>query len=1521
MPESTRRSRWTRYAIVPMIVLVGLALRLLAAGAVQLYAQQKGVLCIFGDTGIYWYLAEAIRTGSPYVVNQWDVPHYALRTPGYPAFLALCQILFGPDAALGARVSQAVLGAGGVAVVYALVLALWRRGDEHDRRRARRVAILAATLAAVEPYSVALSGLLLSEGVFVPLMLLSLWGLAVLWRPGPKVREQDAAHTSQDEVPHSLAWHGPTPGPGPFGSLVVAVLTGLAIGAALLVRPSWAVFLPLALPAWVLFERSKRAVGLAAVVVLTVAAVMAPWWMRNAQVVGKFVPTALWVGASLYDGLSPEATGSSDMSFLDDPEIRVLDEVSQDTELRRRAIAFARENPQRAWELAAIKLGRFWSPWPNADELSAPGVGVLSGVVTIPVFLLLIVGLWDRRKDPRTLVLLGGTVLCFCLLHMVFVSSIRYRLPGMVPAMGLAAAGLMRMVGGRFGHDTKKMIAWSVILPVAVFIGGGWYAAGHATDGAELARLVERESLRLLPDSKVSVGRVRLRPFTGSATLEQVRVHQGIETLPGPTIEVGWLRLTFDVAALLQQRFEAREVIVAQPTLRLGRRDDGTWNLEGFLADPWPLPPPEVLPKVLIRNGKILLSDSKGTMSLLRDVVLTMTPQSSTTYAIEGTARGDGFERLDLAGTFNVRTRRVTLAGSELIRLELGESLRSRLPEELHPSYDQLGLSAGELDVRVHRLEIDPDDQEQPLKEHELDLLVRSASVNVPEFPFPLNEVELLATLQDGTLLVDHARGTNGRTIARAAGRLDVMDPMAGPFDLLIEVTDLEFDDRLRNKTPEHLLGLWEELRPGGRTHAYVRAVRRKPGSPVGLGLTLDLQGASMTHAACPYPIRQLYGRVVWEGDRVTIAPPGLTTIIGNRPARCWGTIDEVSSDPVVSLDFELGALPIDETLLAALNPDVRAVLHQFQPKGTVRVAHAHLDRRPAPPGSDKKEIVELTAALDLGEPAEAGGFAFTWEGMPYAITNVKGRLVIMPDHWEFHDLVGYNGLARIECPDGWVRQVGPNTFDAELAMRATDLPFDEQLRLALPPEWQATWNLLNPMGKATLDAAIQVKGNENHTRLAVRPDPGTSISLRFTPAPDEPGGPDPPPLELPAMEAIDGLFVYDDGLVTMDDVSFQFRGSPVRFRSGAVNLEPDGRFGLSVDDLRVARFRLDAELRKLMPSVMAEFARRLDESPAIPSMRGDLRLGWSGQPGDPAYVEWANGLIVLNGQTIRTSIPLEAIHGRLVDFAGRFDGRSLGLSGLIDLDSLTIAGQQVTQVRSPLVIDGQSARLEAIEGDLLGGRLTGQVGLGMDEQPEYNATLAVANADLARFTASLPGKQSFRGLLSGMITFSGIGNEMRSVSGSGDFRVSEGDLGDLPVALRFFKVLNTLEIGAPSSETAFDTAEVSVRIENGLAYLDPILLTGDAISLRGGGTMDLRGQLDLRLRIMYGRGGFRIPLLSDAFREAGGQIADIRVTGPASFPLFRPEVLPGGQWVLRTLGSGMFNASTRDDRPSVFRR
>jgi hypothetical protein len=94
-------------------------------------------------------------------------------------------------------------------------------------------------------------------------------------------------------------------------------------------------------------------------------------------------------------------------------------------------------------ELARFKLARYWSPWPNAEGFRWPPLAVASTLVVVPLLALTALGLWHRSRDPRAWVLLAGPLCYFCILHMVFASSMRYRIPGELPAMGLAAVGVM----------------------------------------------------------------------------------------------------------------------------------------------------------------------------------------------------------------------------------------------------------------------------------------------------------------------------------------------------------------------------------------------------------------------------------------------------------------------------------------------------------------------------------------------------------------------------------------------------------------------------------------------------------------------------------------------------------------------------------------------------------------------------------------------------------------------------------------------------------------------------------------------------------------------------------------------------------------------------------------------------------------------------------------------------------------------------------------------------------------------
>jgi hypothetical protein len=186
---------------------------------------------------------------------------------------------------------------------------------------------------------------------------------------------------------------------------------------------------------------------------LGLALAMTPWWIRNATVAGRFVPTTLQVGASLYDGMNPDATGASDMAFVPGFTERVGREpavpgepfeVRLDRRFREEALAFARRNPGKVARLAVVKLYRMWNLWPNEPSLSSWPVRIVVAMSFVPVLLLGLLGAARTVRGGWPYWLCWLPAVYFTGLHVIFVSSIRYRQPAMLGLIVLAAG----VVGG-----------------------------------------------------------------------------------------------------------------------------------------------------------------------------------------------------------------------------------------------------------------------------------------------------------------------------------------------------------------------------------------------------------------------------------------------------------------------------------------------------------------------------------------------------------------------------------------------------------------------------------------------------------------------------------------------------------------------------------------------------------------------------------------------------------------------------------------------------------------------------------------------------------------------------------------------------------------------------------------------------------------------------------------------------------------------------------------------------------------
>jgi 4-amino-4-deoxy-L-arabinose transferase-like glycosyltransferase len=428
-----------------VILVVALALRL---GAGWVWQARLDGQFGFGDSASYWALARAVARGEPYQYGQARV----FRTPGYPVLLAPVLLVAGGEpSVMWARAESALLGTLSVAAVWWLGRMLFDA----------RAGLIAASIAAVYPGAIAMGVLVLSEAAFCPLMVLHL----ILW---------------------TAAWNAASAG----RTAMLSGAAGLVAGAATLVRPSWLLFVPFAMIVGLVGGRHRRRhLGVGAAMLAALVAAMIPWWVRNARVTGRFVPTTLQVGASLYDGLNREATGASNMTPVDQaaaqfteadrapsarpsevqsPETRSPQSQGTDTRsmgtrgaqsqstfeyrldrhLRAEALAWARSHPGRVARLAIVKLGRLWNFWPNEAAFSAWAIRLAMLATYVPVMVLAVIGAARAIHRGWPYVLCWLPAVYFTLLHVVFVSSIRYRQPAMLALMVLAAGAIVARRGG-----------------------------------------------------------------------------------------------------------------------------------------------------------------------------------------------------------------------------------------------------------------------------------------------------------------------------------------------------------------------------------------------------------------------------------------------------------------------------------------------------------------------------------------------------------------------------------------------------------------------------------------------------------------------------------------------------------------------------------------------------------------------------------------------------------------------------------------------------------------------------------------------------------------------------------------------------------------------------------------------------------------------------------------------------------------------------------------------------------------
>ena len=443
----TRWSSKRRNIVCAIIVVLGFFVRASAALVWQSSITDESHFK-WGDSDTYWSLARTIANGTPYQYGSPDSKIF--RAPLYPLFLSPWTMLLPAGergtwtAIMAARLAGCVLGAVCIGLVMRLSSHLTRASAllVSGERGFCRTHVWAGLLAMLYPGAIGMSIFVLSESLFCPFMILSLFSTYL------------ALESNNDD--------------NRKGAILWIILAGVLSGAACLTRPSWSLWPAVLFPYLFLvmvpcvpripWRKLREWMTCCVLYCAGICLVMSPWWIRNYNITGKFVPTTLQVGASLVDGWHSGASGSSDenMNFVTAFEIEQRAQDHQlesrsvpldgtyewrlDRRMKNAAIQWAYENSSDARKLGLVKLVKTWSPLPVARELGSDAVRWLEAIGYMAIVCFAAVGVWQCRQLPGAW-LFAMPCLYFAVLHMFFIGSVRYRQPAVLVLCALGGIG------------------------------------------------------------------------------------------------------------------------------------------------------------------------------------------------------------------------------------------------------------------------------------------------------------------------------------------------------------------------------------------------------------------------------------------------------------------------------------------------------------------------------------------------------------------------------------------------------------------------------------------------------------------------------------------------------------------------------------------------------------------------------------------------------------------------------------------------------------------------------------------------------------------------------------------------------------------------------------------------------------------------------------------------------------------------------------------------------------------------
>ncbi|MCE9605216.1 MAG: AsmA-like C-terminal region-containing protein, partial [Planctomycetia bacterium] len=689
----------------------------------------------------------------------------------------------------------------------------------------------------------------------------------------------------------------------------------------------------------------------------------------------------------------------------------------------------------------------------------------------------------------------------------------------------------------------------------------------------------------------------------------------------------------------------------------------------------------------------------------------------------------------------------------------------------------------------------------------------------------------------------------------------------------------LVLDPKMLAMMPEQWKTQWNNFLPAGEVD--LDAVLTFDGTTWQQQVTMNCLNVGFTYHRFPYRFERGRGKLELRNKNLTFQ---LTALSNTEEMRFIGDFELNGPKTHGWTDIRGDGIRIDERLLRAIPETMQPLARSMHPQGRFNVAMRLWKEAPGEGPMRKRIVLGFQDCF------------VRYDKFPYPISGVSGTVEVQDDFWVFHDdLRGTNDTGKITCRG----QLTPSPEGSELILtfHGDNVRIDEELRDALNPGAQRLWNDMKPRGMLKIDSEVRYRLSDKTLHTTVRAEPiEDTVSIEPTYFPYR-------------MEKLHGTFTLADGRLQMEKLRAE-HGRTELSAVGECLVDPNGGWRLRLERVFVDRLAVDRDLLNALPEQLKKATSSLEPTGAF-NVRGALTLAGSGVPGRPLSSDW-NLTIDCHDNSLRCGIDLRGIFGS-VSVAGRSEGGRFESTGELNLDSISYADYQVTEVLGPLWIDNEQVLLgmwadrrkgeqaeRHVTGKLYGGTTVADGWIVLGDEPEYAFLATLTNGNLSRFAQEhIAGNNKLSGEILATVDLRGKGRTRNNLQGRGSIQLRNADIYQLPAMVSLLKVLS---LRAPDA-TGFTKSDINFVLQGEHAYLERIDFDGDAVSLQGRGELNLlNDQINLVFRTVVGSDSARLPAVKQLLGGASQQILLLHVDGTLKSPQVRREAFPGVNQVLEQL-------------------